>query len=103
MAESLYLGTDLKILVKMEAPGFSMEDDEWEVMLKIGGKIVGEYPKAECIKDEEGNYYACVRGSSLKNGALDIVFHALVPDSDFMDDGLRNEYDKQPLATIKKI
>jgi len=102
MADSIYLGTDLKVLIEMEAPGFSMEDDDWEVLLKSGGKTLKTFPKDECIEDEEGKFYICVRATDLKTGTIDIVFHALVPDEDW-DDGIRNEVDKKVLAQIIKV
>lgn len=100
--ESIYTGTDLKILIEMSAPGFSMEDDNWEVIFKSGSRVLKTCPKSECISDDDGKYYALVRATEIRQGKLDIVFHALVPDGDW-DDGIRNETDRQALTTVKKI
>lgn len=102
MADSIYLGTDLKVLIEMEAPGFSMSEDNWEVSLKSGGKVLKTFAKDECIEDSEGKFYICIRAADLKTGTIDIVFHALVPDDDW-DDGIRNEVDKKVLAQIIKV
>lgn len=101
MEESFYLGNDYKLLIEMTAPGFSMDDDDWDVSIKIGSRTLAKYAKADCIRDDEGNYYALVRGSDMRPGNLDIIFHAYVPDDDW-DDGIMNEIDKQSLATIIK-
>ena len=97
-----YSGTDLKILIEMEAPDFSMADDDWEVQLKSGTKVLKTYSKADSITDNQGNYYILVRATDLRAGKIDIVFHALVPDDDW-DDGIRNETDKQALTRVVKI
>lgn len=102
MEEPIYSGTDIKVLVTMEAPGFSMADDEWEVSLKSGGKVLRTYAKDDCIMDGDGNYYALVRAEDLRAGVIDIIFHAYVPDSDW-DDGIRNETDKQQLTRVQKL
>lgn len=102
MADQFYMGTDLKVLIEMTAPGFSMDDDDWEVILKSGSKILKTYTKEECVVGEDGKYYICVRSEDMKRGSIDIVFHALVPDEDW-DDGIRNETDKQTFARILKI
>lgn len=102
MADQFYMGTDLKVLVEMEAPGFSMADDDWEVSLKSGSKVLVTFTKDQCAVDEDGKYYICVRSDVLRRGSIDIVFHAHVPDDDW-DDGIRNETDKQNFAKILKI
>lgn len=102
MADQFYMGTDLKVLIEMEAPGFSMADDDWEVILKSGSKILKTYTKEECVVGSDGEYYICVRADIMRRGSVDIAFHALVPDEDW-DDGIRNETDKQHFAKILKI
>ena len=102
MAEPIYLGTDIKVRVLMEAPGFSMANDDWEVIFKCGGKVVATRAKADCIQDSTGNWYALLRGSEMKNGELSVVFHAKVPDYDW-DDSIRNEYDKKTVGSVVKL
>ena len=102
MENQIPLGSDIKVVIEMTAPGFSMNNDDWEVIFKCGGKTVATRTKAECIKDYQGNWYATLRGADMKNGMLSVVFHALVPDYDW-DDGIRNEYDKQDIAPVVKI
>ena len=102
MNEQIYIGTDIKVQVSIEASGFSMEDDDWDVSLKSGGKVLKTYSKADCMMDSDGQFYALVRAEDLKSGDIDILFHALVPDEDW-DDGLRNETDKQHLLKVLKI
>lgn len=102
MENQIPLGSDIKVLIEMSAPGFSMANDDWEVIFKCGGKAVATRSKSECIQDYQGNWYALLRGADMKNGELSIVFHAFVPDYDW-DDGIRNEYDKQVIGPVVKI
>lgn len=97
-----YIGGDFKLYVTMEAPGFDMMTDEWEVQIKVGNKVCQTITKAEAFVDDQDNWYVAVDGSTLREGKLDVVCHAKVPDDDFAD-GIRDEIDKHKnLTTIEK-
>lgn len=96
-----YQGSDLKILVEMEASGFDMDLDDWSVGIKCGGKIVKTIKKEDAISTDDG-WIVCVRADDLKPGVLEVVGYAAVPDDDF-DDGIRNEVDKDTLLTYQKV
>lgn len=96
-----YLGTDLKFLVEMTAQGFSMDNNDWEVSVMCGTKTVSTFGKQDCIRDDDGNWYVCIKATLLKKGDLTLVAHALVPDTDFEDD-IRNEVDKEKVGKILK-
>ena len=98
-----YIGSDLKFLVKMEASGFSMDDDEWEVLVKCGNKVVATFHKSDCIQGGDGEWYVCVPNDVLKNGDIHLVGHAWIPDDDFQSTGVRNEVEKVKVGTIKKV
>lgn len=103
MAEEIaYEGTDLKYAIVMEAPGFSMEEDDWSVEIRSGKKVLATYPKEDCIVDGDGQYYVCIEHDVLSVGTIDIVFRASVPDTDFPD-GIRDEVDKKKLIVLKKL
>jgi len=105
MAEQNYSwwdGSDLKFLVDIQASGFDMDSDEWSVGVEVGTKIVKTYPKEECIKGDDGNWYVCIDKSYLRNGDLSLIAYASIPDADF-DDGSRDEVDKQIMGRIKKV
>lgn len=97
-----YIGGDFKLYVTMEAPGFDMMTDEWEVLIKVGNKVCQTIPKSEAFLDDQDNWYVAVDGSKLREGKLDVVVHAMVPDTDFSD-GIRDEIDKHKnLTTVEK-
>lgn len=96
-----YKGSDLKILVVMEASGFNMDEDDWSVGIKCGNKIVKVIPKQDAIQNEDG-WVVTVRAEDLRPGTIEVVGYGKIPDVDF-DDGIRNEVDKERLLTYKKI
>lgn len=96
-----YDGTDLKIYVTMTASGFDMDDDDWDVSIKCGNKIVKTIPKADAQHGEDG-WFVCVKATDLRPGQIDIIGHAKIPDVDF-DDDIRNEVEKEHLLTYEKV
>ena len=38
MEEKYYIGTDLKFLINIEAEGFSMDDDDYEIELRCNNR-----------------------------------------------------------------
>lgn len=100
--DNWYVGEDLKFLVEMTAPGFSMDDDDWSVTVRIGSKDVAEFKKEDCIRDNDGNWYVCIEADILSRGPLTLVGHARIPDMDF-DDGIRDEIDAKSMGKIDKI
>lgn len=50
-----YIGSGLKWAVTMNCEGFSMDDDEWKVIISLGKKTV-EYTKENSIRDDSGQH-----------------------------------------------
>lgn len=102
MSDFYYVGGDLKVAVAFEATGFDMVRDDWEVSLKVGNSVLKTYQKAEVSMDESGTWFIPVVAEDLKPGAIDVVFRAHVPDTDFQN-GYRRDVDKKKLTDYKKI
>lgn len=100
MKDSYYIGTDLKFLINIEAQGFSMEDDDYTIMLKCRNQRV-TLTKEDIITDGQDNHYLCVDSSQFGPGLLQMVVSAEVPDGDFPD-GYRTEVAVVDLCEIKK-
>lgn len=98
----VWVGTELKFAIDITANGFSMEDDDFKVVLRRGQKEV-EYSKSDLVKDEvDGKYYLCFDTTEFGSGDIYIIIYAYVPDTDFSD-GIRTEIYKQLLCTVKKL
>lgn len=103
---------DRKYLLEINATGFSMETDEFEVVLKRGSKtktfrkedLVAEpYTVVENnISIEKHHYYVCFATDYFGPGEIAVVITAYVPDSDF-ESGYRREVDKFNLTNVKPI
>jgi len=94
--------TDMKFLVEINSDGFDMDVDDWAVGVQIGTRIVKKFPKEECLKGEDGNWYVCIDKEYLKKGELSLIAYAQVPDPDF-DDGVRDEAYKEYMGRVQKL
>ena len=93
-----YFGEELKYRIDIQADGFSMDTDDFEIELSCGSKRK-TLKNADVLMDLEGNRYITIDTSEFKRGDLYATTYAYVPDSDFPD-GKRTEIDKQRLTTI---
>lgn len=93
-----YLGEELKFAVNITAQGFSMADDDFDIIVSVG-KIKQTYNKLDLVVDDQGNYYLLVDTTAFKKGDMYATIYAYVPDPDF-DDGFRTEIDKVKLTTL---
>lgn len=95
-----YAGSRLKWAVNMTCEGFSMDDDDWKIVVTRGNNTV-EYTKDNSIKDEtEDQWYITVDTLALGAGQCYITFVAYVPDSDFPD-GIRTEIQEYELVNVR--
>ena len=92
------IGAELKYKIEIIAGGFSMEEDNFEVVLKCGSKK-RTITKDQMVNDEQGNFYIVVDTNGFKPGDLFAFTYAYVPDHD-CPDGLRTEVDKYKLTTL---
>jgi len=104
--------SDRKYLLEINAVGFSMDLDDFDVVLKRGSKslilhksdlVVEPYTVVENnITIEKNHYYVCFATDYFGPGDVTVVVTAYVPDTDF-DSGFRREVDKFNLVNVKAI
>lgn len=97
--EGVFLGTELKFKIDIEAQGFSMTDNDFTVEIVRGSKRK-MFAKSDLVNDGEGNYYVCFDTAEFGAGSIYAIVTAFVPDSDFPD-MLRTEVQEVNLLTIK--
>lgn len=95
-----YVGTDLKFLLKIEAPGFNMADDEYEVRLESEGRTL-TIQKSDMVEGEDG-FFLLVDTTELGDGLVKMIVTAKVIDDDFPK-GYRREVVVQDLCYIRKV
>lgn len=99
-----YRKSEIRFAVHLEANGFSMDDDDWELEVKVGSKSV-YISKEECTKETysdssdsdsssseeaESVWYAIVDTSELIPGNMRVIATAHIPDV-AAEDGDRKE------------
>ena len=98
MRYQYYVGTELKFVLTIEAEGFDMNRDEFDVT--IIGSDGKEYQCTEDdVKNVDGVWYLLLDTNNFANGLLRMVVSAYVPDSIFPD-GTRKEVTIVNLCTI---
>lgn len=97
----IFKGTDLKYLLKIEAEGFSMDDDDFKVILRnsFGTKKV-EIEKSQMLKSGDDGYIFTFSTDDVGTNEIIMTTIAYVPDSDF-EDGIRTEVERFVLCIIK--
>lgn len=96
--DNTYIGTKLKYLVDIVAPGFSMFEDDFDIELTCGTKSLS-FKKADLIVDENNKYYLCFDSEDFGPGIVQAKITAYVPDADF-DEGVRDEVIKFDLVKL---
>lgn len=100
MDEKYWIGTDLKFAFTIKADGFSMEDDDYDLILCCGTKQV-QLTKNDIVEgDEEGTYFLLIDTTQFPSGTVRIVARAKVPDDDF-DSGVRREVAVKDLCVLR--
>lgn len=99
--EKAFIGTELKFLIKIDAGGFSMADDDFTVTIKRGStqKV---FAKADLVRDVEDNFYVCFDSAEFGSGMIQAVVTAYVPDSSFPD-GFRTEVFLMDLVNVNRV
>lgn len=100
MTDRIFVGTELKFKIDIEAAGFSMADDNFTVDIVRGDKVQ-HFEKADLIQDEE-DFYVCFDSAYFGTGIVRAVIYAYVPDNDF-GDGLRTEVYQLDLIRIENV
>ena len=96
-----YIGEELKYAVRITASGFSMDGDDFEIVVSCGSRK-RTYAKEDLLLDLQGNYYLAIDTSEFKKGDLYATVYAYVPDDDFPD-GKRTEIYKTKLTTLNGL
>ena len=94
----IYVGTRLKFVVDIVTEGFSMNTDDFKVVIKTT-KTEKVIPKSEMLVTEDEKYLFTVDTLELGTGDYVVSTFAYVPDTDF-DDDVRIEVTKQLLCVV---
>jgi len=110
--DSAFNTADRKYLLEINATGFSMDADDFDVLLKRGNKTLllhkEDLPKEPYtvvennISIERNHYYVCFATDYFGPGDITVVVTAYVPDLHF-ESGYRREVDKFTLTNVKAI
>lgn len=101
MNNSYYIGTDLKFLISIEAEGFSMDEDDYTIVLKCNGRQV-TVGKDAIVEGSQGEHFLLVDSSQFGSGLLTMTVYADVPDEDFPDNS-RTEVATMELCELRKV
>lgn len=99
--DRIFVGTELKFKVDIQAGGFSMEDDDFTVTIRRRNQE-RVFHKEDMVIDGEGGYYVCFDTAEFGTGIISAVVTAYVPDQDFPD-GLRTEVTEMDLVIVDKV
>jgi len=99
--EGVFVGTELKFRIEIEAGGFSMVNDNFTVTIKRGSKQ-RVFEKADLARDAEDNFYVCFDSAEFGGGMIQAVITAYVPDAAFPD-GFRTEVYAMDLVNVKRV
>jgi restriction endonuclease len=99
MARRVFRGTGLKFRLNIEADGFNMNEDDFEIKVYTKSDHVISIPKNDMQVDDEGNYSFVIDSDKLECGQLVMETIAYILDDDFPD-GTRKEIDKRVLCNI---
>ena len=96
-------GGEIKYQLKVNADNFSMEDDEFCVILKNvrNGKVIS-LAKSELFRDIEGNFYVVFNTKELGTGKIHAKVSAEIADEAFAD-GYRTELKDCELCKIVNV
>ena len=98
--EKVFIGTELKFKLEIEAKGFDMTSGNFKVDLVCGKNVITK-TKDSIATDGEGNYYVCFDTADLGVGKVTAIVTAYVPDADFPD-GLRTSVQKLDIGVIRE-
>lgn len=91
MNDLVFLGTELKLSVKIDPIGdYSMDDYDFEVEVYCSPKKTISCNKNQLIRMDKDNYIMLIDTEILGAGTIKAKITACIPDGDF-EDGLRTE------------
>lgn len=105
-------GTEQKFAINLQAEGFSMDTDDFDVSVispkaTVSGSKGASTADVTIFRDpalddndpQEGTWYVIVNTASLSTGDARVVATAYIPDAN-ANDGVRNEVVSAPLGKI---
>lgn len=98
--QPVYEGQGMKFALDIASPGFSMDDDDFE--LEVSNESNGrklKIAKTDMLVRDDGTYIFTVDTNKTGRGRLVLTTTAYVPDTDF-DGGIRVEIDKKELCRV---
>jgi len=101
ITDKIYNGTEVKFLLEILVSGFSMDDDDFEVVLKRGEQKELLLTKGDLLCDDK-NWYVAFDTAYFGPGVISCIVKAFVPDEDF-EDGLRTEVIKFDLIQNLRV
>lgn len=106
--DSAFIGTEVKYLVEIQADGFDMARDDFNITLKLGSKSK-TFEKSDLVDDiemvdgqQKHTFYLVFDSAEFGAGTLVAIIRAYVPDTDYPDN-IRTEVDRFDLMVIKKV
>ena len=111
---TFYKGDEIKFAINLEAPGFDMDTDDFEIEVKSGNTSVKGYktppagtttPALVIFKEtQEGEatsqWYAIADTATLATGTMRVIATAYIVDAN-ANDGIRKNIAVQPLGQLK--
>lgn len=109
--ETYYKGDEIKFAVNLEASGFSMSDDDFEIEVKSGYTSVKGYKGASASENSqdvvifseteggETTWYVIVDTTSLAPGTMRVIATAHIVDAN-ANDGVRNSIAVETLGKL---
>lgn len=94
----IFVGSDLKFALTIDTPGFSMDDDDFEVTI-LGRSRNKTIKKEEMLLTGDSKWIFTYNTAEIGSGEHWMKVTAYVPDTDF-DDGLRTEVVKKLLCNV---
>lgn len=111
---TFYKGDEIKFAINLEAPGFDMDTDDFDIEVKSGNTSVKGYktppvgtttPALVIFKEtQEGEatsqWYAIADTATLATGTMRVIATAYIVDAN-ANDGIRKNIAVQPLGQLK--
>ena len=93
-----YIGADLKFQIDISSPGFSQDEDRYDIDFYCGDTKL-QFNQNNVIQNGDC-FYLPIPTSRLTSGKMKMVITAYVPDVDF-DGGVRKEVAVYNLGTLR--
>lgn len=104
---TFFKGDEIKFAITLEAEGFSMDTDDFDIEVKSGNTSIKGYQGVQkeessgiVIFKEGDAWYAIADTAGLATGTMRVIATAHIPDAN-ANDGIRKNIAVQPLGQLK--